>query len=162
MTRILRVKFALGLMDKDRSPLADRSLHKSFGSDEHRKVARQAVRESLVLLKNDKKTLPLAKTAGRIHVAGRGADSLGMQCGGWTIDWQGKMDNVVPGGTSILAADQEHGVEGHEGDVLEGRQGRGGRRRGRGRDRRGAVRRVPGRPRRPVAGAGRRRGGSPI
>ncbi len=104
VTRILRVKFALGLMDKDRSPLADHGLHKSFGSDEHRKVARQAVRESLVLLKNDKKTLPLAKSARRIHVAGRGADSLGMQCGGWTIDWQGKMDNVVPGGTSILAA----------------------------------------------------------
>ena len=102
--RILRVNFAVGLMDKDRSPLADRRLHKSFGSAEHRQVARQAVRESLVLLKDDKKTLPLAKTAARIHVAGRGADSLGMQCGGWTIDWQGKMDNVVPGGTSILAA----------------------------------------------------------
>ncbi len=56
-----------------------------------------------MLLKNEKKTLPLKKTA-RIHVGGRGADSLGMQCGGWTIDWQGKMDNVVPGGTSILAA----------------------------------------------------------
>ncbi len=104
VTRILRVKIACGLMDKDRSPLADRALHKSFGSDEHRQAARQAVRESLVLLKNDKKTLPLAKAAHRIHVAGRGADSLGMQCGGWTIDWQGRMDNVIPGGTSILAA----------------------------------------------------------
>jgi len=104
VTRILRVKFALGLMDKDRSPLADRSLHKSFGSDEHRAVARQAVRELLVLLKNEKKTLPLSKKAARIHVGGRGADSLGMQCGGWTIDWQGKIDNVVPGGTTILAA----------------------------------------------------------
>jgi beta-glucosidase len=107
VTRILRVKFALGLMDKDRSPLADRSLHKSFGSDEHRAVARQAVRESLVLFKNEKKTLPLSKKAARIHVGGRGADSLGMQCGGWTIDWQGKMDNVVPGGTTILAAIKE-------------------------------------------------------
>ena len=104
VTRILRVKFALGLMDKKHSPLADRDLWKSFGSDEHRQVARQAVRESLVLLKNDKKTLPLAKKAARIHVAGRGADSLGMQCGGWTIDWQGKVDNVVPGGTTVLAA----------------------------------------------------------
>jgi len=103
VTRILRVKFALGLMDKKRSPLADRALHKTFGSDEHRKVARQAVRESLVLLKNEKKTLPIAKTA-RVHVAGRGADSLGMQCGGWTIDWQGKMDNVVPGGATLLDA----------------------------------------------------------
>jgi beta-glucosidase len=103
VTRILRVKFALGLMDKKRSPLADRALHKTFGADEHRAVARQAVRESLVLLKNEKKTLPIAKTA-RVHVAGRGTDSLGMQCGGWTIDWQGKMDNVIPNGTTILDA----------------------------------------------------------
>ena len=102
VTRILRVKFALGLMDKGRSPLADRALQESFGSAAHRQVARQAVRESLVLLKNDRSALPLKKSA-RIHVAGRGADSLGMQCGGWTRDWQGKMDNVVPGGTTILA-----------------------------------------------------------
>ena len=104
VTRILRVKFAVGLLDKDRSPLADRSLQKSFGSAEHRAVARQAVRQSLVLLKNEKQTLPLAKTTRRIHVAGVGADDLGMQCGGWTIDWQGSMGNHVPGGTSILAA----------------------------------------------------------
>ena len=104
VTRILRVKFALGLLDKDRSPLADRNLHKSFGSAEHRAVARQAVRESLVLLKNEKQTLPLAKTAARIHVAGVGADDLGMQCGGWTTNWQGSMGNHVPGGTSILTA----------------------------------------------------------
>jgi beta-glucosidase len=104
VTRILRVKFAVGLLDKNRSPLADRRLQKSFGSAEHRAVARQAVRESLVLLKNDEKTLPLAKTAPRIHVAGVGADDLGMQCGGWTIDWQGSMGNHVPGGTSILTA----------------------------------------------------------
>ncbi len=102
VTRILRVKFALGLMDKDRSPLADRALQESFGSAAHRQVARQAVRESLVLLKNERNTLPLKKSA-RIHLAGRGADSLGMQCGGWTIDWQGKMNNVIPGGTTILA-----------------------------------------------------------
>ena len=104
VTRILRVKFAMGLLDKDRSPLADRSLQKAFGSAEHRAVARQAVRQSLVLLKNDKQTLPLAKTAARIHVAGVGADDLGMQCGGWTIDWQGSLGNHVPGGTSILTA----------------------------------------------------------
>jgi len=103
VTRILRVKFALGLMDKNRPPLADRSLQNYFGSADHRGVARQAVRESLVLLKNDHNILPLKKSA-RIHVAGRGADSLGMQCGGWTRDWQGSMDNLVPGGTTILAA----------------------------------------------------------
>jgi beta-glucosidase len=102
--RILRVKFAMGLMDKKRSPLADRNLHKSFGSPEHRAVARQAVRESLVLLKNENKTLPLTKNAKHIHVAGVGANNLGMQCGGWTIDWQGNMTNQIPGGTTILDA----------------------------------------------------------
>jgi beta-glucosidase len=102
--RILRVKFAMGLMDTKRSVLADRNLHKNFGSPEHRAVAREAVRESLVLLKNDNKTLPIAKTARRIHVAGRNADDLGNQCGGWTISWQGKSGAVTSGGTTILAA----------------------------------------------------------
>ena len=104
VTRILRVKFAMGLMDPSRSQLADRKLQKSFGSPEHRAVARQAVRESMVLLKNDRKTLPIAKTAARIHVAGSSADDIGRQCGGWTIDWQGKVGNVTTGGTTILTA----------------------------------------------------------
>ena len=104
VTRILRVKFAMGMMDKNRSQLADRSLWKTFGSPEHRAVARQAVRESLVVLKNDGKTLPLAKTAARIHVAGKSADDIGNQCGGWTIDWQGKSGNITPGGTTLLTA----------------------------------------------------------
>ena len=102
--RILRVKFALGLMDPGRSPLADRSLQAQLGSPAHREVARRAVRQSLVLLKNDKKTLPLAKTSKRIVVAGKNADDIGNQCGGWTIDWQGKSGPIVPGGTTILAA----------------------------------------------------------
>src|SRR5262249_58785781 len=83
--RILRVKFAMGLMDKNRSPLADRSLQKSFGSAEHRAVARQCVRESLVLLKNDKRTLPVSKRLARLHVGGRGADDIRNQCGGWAV-----------------------------------------------------------------------------
>lgn len=103
VVRILRVKFAMGLLDPIRSPLADRSLQKSFGSAEHRAVARQAVRESLVLLKNEKKVLPLAKNAPHIHVAGLGADELAMQCGGWTISWQGKLGTPIPGGTTILS-----------------------------------------------------------
>jgi len=102
--RILRVKFAMGLMDKDRSTLADRSLHKTFGSPEHREVAREAVRESLVLLKNARKVLPISKLVTRVHVAGKSADDLGNQCGGWTIDWQGRSGNVTPGGTTILSA----------------------------------------------------------
>jgi beta-glucosidase len=104
VTRVLRVKFAMGLMDKNRSQLADRKLQKTFGSPEHRAVAREAVRKSLVLLKNDKKTLPISKQVHRIHVAGKSADNIGNQCGGWTIRWQGQTGNVTPGGTTILAA----------------------------------------------------------
>ena len=102
--RILQVKIAMGLMIKSRSPLADRRLQTQFGSPAHREVARQCVRESLVLLKNDRKILPLRKTAKRIHVAGKNADDIGNQCGGWTIDWQGKSGNIMPGGTTILTA----------------------------------------------------------
>ena len=102
--RILRVKFAMGLFDKNRSQLADRKLQAAFGSPGHREVARRAVRESLVLLKNEKGALPLAKTAKRIHVAGKAADDLGIQSGGWTITWQGTAGNEGhPGGTTILA-----------------------------------------------------------
>jgi beta-glucosidase len=104
VTRILRVKCAMGLLDKSRSPLADRNLWKDFGSAQHREVARRAVRESLVLLKNEGKVLPLSKQASRIHVAGKNADNIGNQCGGWTIDWQGKSGDVTTGGTTILAA----------------------------------------------------------
>jgi len=102
--RILRVKFAMGLMDPKRNQLADRELQKSFGSPEHRAVARQAVRESLVLLKNEGKTLPLSKKAAHLHIAGKNADDIGNQCGGWTIDWQGRSGEVTTGGTTILTA----------------------------------------------------------
>jgi beta-glucosidase len=104
--RILRVKFAMGLMDASRSQLADRKLQQAFGSAAHRQVAREAVRQSLVLLKNDNKTLPLKKTLKRIHVGGKNADDIGNQCGGWTIDWQGKSGDVTSGGTTILKAIQ--------------------------------------------------------
>ena len=107
VTRILRVKFAMGLMDAKRSQLADRSLCEDLRLGRTSRAWRaQAVRESLVLLKNEPQTLPLAKTAARIHVAGKSADDLGNQCGGWTIDWQGKSGDVTPGGTTILAAIQ--------------------------------------------------------
>jgi beta-glucosidase len=104
VTRILRVKFAMGLMDEGRSILADRSLQQTFGSPEHREVARQAVRESLVLLKNEHQALPISKSVARIHVAGKSADDMGNQCGGWTISWQGRSGAVTPGGTTILSA----------------------------------------------------------
>jgi beta-glucosidase len=101
--RILRVKFAMGMMDASRSQLADRGLHKTFGSPEHRAVARQCVRESVVVLKNERSVLPLGKSA-RLHVAGKNADDIGNQCGGWTVKWQGESGNVTTGGTTILAA----------------------------------------------------------
>ena len=103
VTRILRVKFAMGLMD-GRSNLADRKLHASLGSAAHRQVARECVRETLVLLKNDKRILPVSKKLNRIHVAGRSADDIGNQCGGWTISWLGKSGAQTTGGTTILEA----------------------------------------------------------
>lgn len=104
VTRILRVKYAMGLMDKDRPRTADRALHKNFGSAEHRALAREAVRKSVVLLKNENQTLPISKQADRIHVSGTSADNIGNQCGGWTILWQGQSGDVTPGGTTVLEA----------------------------------------------------------
>jgi beta-glucosidase len=96
--RILTVKMELGLFEH---PYADPTLVETVGSTVHRDLARQAVRESLVLLKNDSDTLPLAKNARMIYIAGQGADDMGMQCGGWTTEWQGKTGNIQPG-TTIL------------------------------------------------------------
>jgi beta-glucosidase len=84
--RILTVKCEMGLLDGDTT--TDPALTQAIGSPEHRAVARDAVRQSLVLLKNDG-TLPLAKTMARIHVTGSAANSLSKQCGGWTLGWQG-------------------------------------------------------------------------
>src|SRR5690349_19155962 len=103
VTRILRVKFAMGLMD-GRSNLADRKLHASFGSSSHRQVARECVRETLVLLKNEKRVLPISKKLNRIHVAGKSADDIGNQCGGWTISWHGKSGPKTTGGATSLKA----------------------------------------------------------
>lgn len=103
--RILRVKFVMGLFE---NPLADYSLTDQLGSQEHRELAREAVRKSLVLLKNgenaDKPILPLPKKAPKILVAGSHADNLGYQCGGWTIQWQGLSGNNITSGTTILSA----------------------------------------------------------
>lgn len=103
--RILRVKFTMGLFE---NPLADNSLVDELGSQEHRELAREAVRKSLVLLKNGesaaKPLLPLPKKATKILVAGSHADNLGYQCGGWTIEWQGLGGNNLTSGTTILTA----------------------------------------------------------
>jgi beta-glucosidase len=85
------------------NPFPVETLKDSLGNDYHRKVARQAVRESLVLLKNEKQTLPLSKSTGKILVAGPRSNDIGSQCGGWTITWQGKTGPITKG-TTILDA----------------------------------------------------------
>lgn len=103
--RILRVKFIMGLFE---NPLADSIFVNELGKKEHRELAREAVRKSLVLLKNgesaDKPMIPLPKKAPKILVAGSHADNLGFQCGGWTIEWQGLGGNNLTSGTTILSA----------------------------------------------------------
>jgi len=95
---ILTVKAELGLFER---PLGDASLLSLIGSPAHRAVAREAVRKSLVLLKNDDQTLPLAKETPLILVAGPAADDVGLQCGGWTIEWQGEPGDITPGTTLL-------------------------------------------------------------
>ncbi|HEY8482105.1 MAG TPA: glycoside hydrolase family 3 N-terminal domain-containing protein [Spirillospora sp.] len=94
--RILTKKFELGLFER---PMADRRHLASVGSAEHRALARRAVAESLVVLKNDG-VLPLDGDE-KIFVAGRGAHDIGLQSGGWTITWQGEPGPITPG-TTIL------------------------------------------------------------
>ena len=98
--RILTVKVRMGLFE---GPFGDPSRMSTIGSPEHRAVARQAVRESQVLLVNKNATLPLAGTLSSIFVAGKSADDIGIQSGGWTISWQGSAGSITPG-TTILNA----------------------------------------------------------
>ena len=95
--RILTKKFELGLFEH---PLTDRRFLNTIGSKQHRDLARQAVRESQVLLKNENHVLPLSKR-DKIFVAGKSADDIGNQSGGWTVGWQGTSGPVIPG-TTIL------------------------------------------------------------
>lgn len=98
--RILLIKKQSGLFDR---PFSDQGLLSHVGSKNHREIAREAVRKSMVLLKNESGLLPLPKNGKTIVVAGRGADNIGMQAGGWTISWQGGMGKITEG-TSILDA----------------------------------------------------------
>lgn len=109
VSRILRVKVRAGLFKAgsvlERQFVGDDSL---VGSPEHRALAREAVRKSLVMLKNNDNTLPLDPSAN-ILVAGAAADNLGMQTGGWTLTWQGtgNTNDDFPGATSIFSGIQD-------------------------------------------------------
>jgi len=96
--RILTAKFEAGLFDRPEAQPAGLSI---LGSGEHRALAREAVRKSQVALKNSNMALPLSKSSTRIIVAGSGADNLGRQSGGWTVEWQGIDGNWLTG-TTIL------------------------------------------------------------
>jgi beta-glucosidase len=98
--RILSVKVASGLLDKPSPKNRMWSNHTSFGSKQHRDIARDSVRKSLVLLKNDNHTLPL-NSASKVLVCGKNAHNIGHQCGGFTITWQGESGNETIKGTSI-------------------------------------------------------------
>ncbi|MBV8804403.1 MAG: glycoside hydrolase family 3 C-terminal domain-containing protein, partial [Sinobacteraceae bacterium] len=103
--RVLRVKVMAGVFKKPPPKERWPDGLSSIGSAAHREIARQAVRESLVLLKNNHHALPL-DAHSRILVTGPGADNIGMQSGGWTVDWQGNHNTNAdfPGATSILEA----------------------------------------------------------
>ncbi len=105
VARILRVKMRAGIFTAPKpSERKNAGNWALLGAPEHRAIAREAVRKSLVLLKNENKLLPLPANA-RVLVAGDGADDIGKQCGGWTLSWQGTGNNNAhfPNGTSIFA-----------------------------------------------------------
>lgn len=104
--RILSVKAAAGLLDAPKPSKRITANHKDFGSVKHRDIAREAVRKSLVLLKNNHNILPVNKN-DRILVTGKNANNIGHQCGGFTIDWQGVSGNkMFENATSIW-----HGIK---------------------------------------------------
>lgn len=106
--RILTVKYRLGLWQKTKT---DRSLTGTVGSEAHRQVAREAVRKSLVVLKNDKNILPLSKSRSSLLVTGSHGDNIGFQCGGWTIEWQGGSGPITKGTTVYQAIKKVVGEE---------------------------------------------------
>jgi beta-glucosidase len=118
--RILTVKLKMGLFERPFGNPGDRAL---IGSAEHRKVARQAVRESQVLLVNRANTLPIRPELTRVVVAGRAADDLGMQSGGWTITWQGSSGRPTDGTTVLDAVKREMTGRGATGTITHVKPG---------------------------------------
>jgi beta-glucosidase len=103
VSRILTKKFQLGLFEH---PYTDRTHLSEIGDAAHRAVARQAVSESQVLLKNSRSTLPLTGKQS-VYVAGSNADNIGNQAGGWTLTWQGGSTTQIPGQTILDAIEND-------------------------------------------------------
>lgn len=105
VSRILRVKFEAGMFEEEIGGAHEKELVEQVGCEEHRDLARQAVRESLVLLKNDTvngtSALDALNQAKNIQVSGQKAYDMGAQCGGWTISWQGQNGKITKGTTII-------------------------------------------------------------
>src|SRR3954453_2690963 len=97
VSRILTKKFEMGLFEH---PFTDRRFIDQVGSARHHRVARGAVAESQVLLRNQRGALPLSNRTD-LYVAGSNADNIGNQAGGWTLTWQGGSTNVIPGQTIL-------------------------------------------------------------
>jgi len=106
--RILTVKFEMGLFEQ---PFSRPDLISEVGSETHRDLAREAVSKSLVLLKNEGQILPISESVTHLYIAGSAADDIGIQSGGWTIEWQGKRGDITPG-TTILEGIQNAAGEG--------------------------------------------------
>lgn len=101
--RILYAKFALGLFDAETKTATPSNL----SSPTRQQLAREAVAQSVVLLKNDDTLLPLSTTISHIRVAGSAADNIGKQMGAWSIEWQGIDGNWPTPATSLLAGIKE-------------------------------------------------------
>jgi beta-glucosidase len=125
VSRVLRIKAEMGLFEQVKPSarqLAGR--YELLGNAEHRALAREAARKSLVLLKNNQQLLPL-KPNGRVLVAGDGADNIGKQSGGWTLSWQGSgnSNSDFPNGESIYSGIKQ-AVEAGGGSVELSENGR--------------------------------------
>jgi len=96
VSRILKIKYKMGLFD---NPFSNRSNIKDIGSTLHRNIAKECVRQSVVLLKNNNDILPISKEIKNLYVVGQGANDIGIQCGGWTISWQGEIGPITRGTT---------------------------------------------------------------
>lgn len=122
VSRILRVKFEAGLFEEEIGGETEQKLLEKFGGEEHRAIAREAVSKSMVLLKNakvgDQTAMEALANAKNITVAGRKADNIGAQCGGWTISWQGSTGDITEG-TTILEGLQQAAGDGVSVDYSE-------------------------------------------